>query len=39
MNHVDIYYIYSNKASNGIRFFGENAVIIWDMKYWQYFEE
>lgn len=39
LENLDIYYIFSNKASNNIRFFGEDAVIIWDMKYWQYFEE
>lgn len=39
MEHIDIYYIYSKKASNSIRFFEKDAVIVWDMKYWQYFEK
>lgn len=39
MDNVDIYYICSDKALNSIKFFGENAVIVWDIKYWHYFEE
>lgn len=39
MEHIDIYYIYSNKASNIIHFFEEDTVIVWDMKYWQCFEK
>lgn len=38
MEHIDIYYIYSNKASNSIRFFGKDAIIIWDMCFWKCFE-
>lgn len=38
MDYIDIYYICSNKASNSIKFFGTNAVIVWDMKYWQCFK-
>lgn len=36
---VDIYYIYSNTYSNSIRFFSENAIVIWDMNFWKCFED
>lgn len=39
MEHVDIYYICSNKALNSIRFFGKDAIIIWDINFWKYFEK
>lgn len=38
MEYIDIYYIYSNKFSNGIRFFDKDAIIIWDMNFWECFE-
>lgn len=39
MEHINIYYIYSNKASNSIKFWGEDAVIIWDLNYWKLFQK
>lgn len=39
MEHIDIYYICSNKASNSISFFGKDAVIIWDINFWKCFED
>lgn len=39
MEHIDIYYICSNKASNSIMFFDKDAIIIWDINFWQYFEK
>lgn len=39
MDCIDIYYIYSNKASNSIMFLKNNAIIIWDMNFWECFEK
>lgn len=38
MDHLDIYYIYSNKASNSIIFFEKDAIIIWDVSFWECLE-
>ena len=38
MDHIDIYYIYSNKASNSIKFIENDAIIIWDMSFWKCYE-
>lgn len=38
MDHIDIYYIYSNKASNSIMFLENAAIIIWDMNFWKCYE-
>ena len=37
IQHIDIYYIFSNKASSCIKFYDNDAVIIWDMEFWQCF--
>lgn len=37
IQHIDIYYIYSNKASSCIKFYNNDAVIIWDMQFWKCF--
>lgn len=39
MENVDIYYIRSNKASNSVKFFEKNAIIIWDLNFWECFEK
>ncbi len=38
MDHIDIYYIYSNKASNSIMFLDNESIIIWDMNFWKCYE-
>lgn len=37
--NVDIFYINSNRACNSIKFVGESAVVIWDIRYWNCFEK
>ena len=39
LDYADIYYIYSTKGLNTVKFLKKHAIVIWDYHYWECFEE